>query len=292
MPLIKSASKPALKQNMRTLYGEIGKSPHVKSQKQAEAIALETQRRAKGRAFGGVAPMLGQASNMMPMGTNLAGSNPADPNQQMPPGSNPAMSQTQMPINGVAGTSLSSPMMGPANGINAPMASGSPARPYAAGGGINPIKSTFTGPIISKVPGRTDNHFGHVPSGSYVIPADIVSAHGQGNTMAGMDSLHKLFRMGSNNSMNTRLPFGGNRLAKGNKFSKGGGDSHIGKPVPVRLAGGELVLAPHHVHETMQRLNKKKMTLDEAHKHMDQWVINERKKLTKTLKALPGPARD
>jgi hypothetical protein len=273
MPLIKSASKPALKQNMRTLYSEIGKSPHVKNQKQAEAIALETQRRTKGRAFGGVAPMLGQASNMMP------------------PGSNPAM-PPQMPINGVAGAMQPSPMMGPANGINTPMAAGATPRPYAAGGGINPIKSTFTGPIVSKVPGRTDNHFGHVPSGSYVIPADIVSGRGQGNTMAGMDSLHKLFRMGSNNSMSTRLPFGGNRLAKGNKFSKGGHDRHVGKPVPVRLAGGEVVVSPEHVHETMQRLNKKKMTLDEAHKALDHWVVNERKKLTKTLKSLPGPARD
>jgi hypothetical protein len=275
MPLIKSASKPALKQNMRTLYSEIGKSPHVKNQKQAEAIALETQRRTKGRAFGGVSPMLGQASNMMP------------------PGSNPAM-PPQMPINGVAGAMQPSPMMGPANGINAPMAAGMTPRPYAAGGGINPIKSTFTGPIVSKVPGRTDNHFGHVPSGSYVIPADIVSGRGQGNSLAGMDALHKLFRMGQNNSMSTRLPFGGNRLAKGNKFSKGGydHDKHVGKPVQVRLAGGEIVLAPHHVQETMSRLSGKKLSLDEAHKEMDKWVISERKKLRKTLVKLPGPARD
>ena len=278
MPLVHSSSKEALASNMRTLYGEIGKSPHVKSQKQAEAIALETQRRSQGRAMGGVAPppMMNQAMGglgqpMSPM-----------PNQAPP----------QMPMQ-PQGAGVAPPAMGPpASGINAPMGAGTPPRPFAFGGGVNPIQKTFKGPIVSAVPGRTDNHFGHVPSGSYVIPADIVSSHGQGNTLAGMNALHQKFRMGSNNSMGTQLPFGGNRLAKGYKLAKGGSNSHVGKPVPVRLAGGEVVLTPQEVHETMCRLCKRKMTLDEAHKEMDKWVINERKKLRKTLAKLPGPARD
>lgn len=53
MPLIHSKSQAALKQNMRTLNADIGKSPHVQSRKQAIAIALETQRR--GKAIGGLA---------------------------------------------------------------------------------------------------------------------------------------------------------------------------------------------------------------------------------------------
>jgi hypothetical protein len=46
MPLVHSKSKKALKKNIGTLMGEVGKSPHVQSRKQAIAIAYETQRRA------------------------------------------------------------------------------------------------------------------------------------------------------------------------------------------------------------------------------------------------------
>jgi hypothetical protein len=45
MPLEHSSSPAALHRNMHTLFGDIGKSPHVQSRKQAIAIALETQRR-------------------------------------------------------------------------------------------------------------------------------------------------------------------------------------------------------------------------------------------------------
>jgi hypothetical protein len=42
MPLKKGKSKKVISANIDTLMGEIGKSPHVKSRKQAIAIALET----------------------------------------------------------------------------------------------------------------------------------------------------------------------------------------------------------------------------------------------------------
>ena len=214
------------------------------------------------RAMGGVAPMLGQASAPMAPG-GLGAAMP-----QMAPGM-------------------------PPQGINAPMASGMPLR--ASGGGVpgikpdKPVKMT-TGPLVSSVPGRTDLHYTHVPSGSYVIPADIVSGHGQGNTLAGMNALHNLFRMGSAGKSLTKN-FPGKPVGAA-KFSKGGADHHVGLPVRVKLAGGEIVLEPHHVHETMQRLKKRKMSLDEAHKEMDKWVVDERKKLVKTLKKLPGPVKN
>lgn len=55
MPLIHSSSDSAFKANVRTLMGDIGKSPHVKSRDQALAIAYATKRR--GRADGGAAGM-------------------------------------------------------------------------------------------------------------------------------------------------------------------------------------------------------------------------------------------
>ncbi len=35
-----------------------------------------------------------------------------------------------------------------------------------------------------------------VPPGSYVIPSDVVSGLGEGNTKAGADALYKQFKMG------------------------------------------------------------------------------------------------
>jgi hypothetical protein len=46
MPLAKSKSKKAFKQNVSTLMKDVGKSPHVQSKSQALAIAYATKRRA------------------------------------------------------------------------------------------------------------------------------------------------------------------------------------------------------------------------------------------------------
>lgn len=47
MPLKKSSSKKAFKENVETLMSEVGKSPHVKSKAQALAVAYSEQREAK-----------------------------------------------------------------------------------------------------------------------------------------------------------------------------------------------------------------------------------------------------
>jgi hypothetical protein len=49
------------------------------------------------------------------------------------------------------------------------------------------------GAIHSAVAGRTDHLPMHVASGSYVIPADIISAMGEGNSMAGFKVAKKIF---------------------------------------------------------------------------------------------------
>lgn len=68
MPLVHSSSDAALKSNISTLMGEVGKSPHVKSRAQALAIAYATKRR--GRASGGAAPWFvrNEARSMMHSG--------------------------------------------------------------------------------------------------------------------------------------------------------------------------------------------------------------------------------
>jgi hypothetical protein len=79
------------------------------------------------------------------------------------------------------------------------------------------------------------------------------------------------------------------------KFASGGGktgDAHVGKPVRVNLAGGEVVVPPENIMETIHRLNPgKTYTLKQAHEILDAWVLLERKNLRKTLAKLPGPVR-
>lgn len=201
-----------------------------------------------GRAFGGVAPMLAQASN--PVMPSLAA--------------------------GVA--PIGSSMPGPAQNASTPF-----LRPMKRGGTAHgkliKHKGMTTGPLVSTVPGRTDLHLTHVPSGSYVIPADIVSGHGQGNSLAGMEHLHNLFRMDQKHPIE--------------KLFRGGTtDRHIGKPVPVKLAGGEIVVPPGNLHETMSRISGKKLSLEEAHRAMDKWVLLKRKKLRRTLSKLKPPVNN
>lgn len=78
------------------------------------------------------------------------------------------------------------------------------------------------GPIHSSVAGRTDHLPIHVPSGSYVLPADIVSAGGEGNTIAGFKVLRRTF--GGEPYGQTEHPYG-----------QAGGP--YGSPAP-RAAGG------------------------------------------------------
>lgn len=54
-------------------------------------------------------------------------------------------------------------------------------------------KIAHSGPIHSSVAGRTDHLPMHVESGSYVLPADIVSASGEGNTIAGFKHAKRVF---------------------------------------------------------------------------------------------------
>lgn len=119
------------------------------------------------------------------------------------------------------------------------------------------------GPIPSAVGGRTDHLPMHVRSGSYVIPADIVSSLGEGNTMNGFKVLDSMF---SSHQDDGRYAAGGT--------------------VPIVAAGGEYVIPPHVV------AGLGKGDLDKGHKNLDDFVKGYRKKTIKTLQKLPGPKKD
>lgn len=140
----------------------------------------------------------------------------------------------------------------------------------AHGGSRRPEdKKVYHGPINTPTPGRTDRLPIHVYSGSYVIPADIVSALGEGNTMAGNEAIKRMF--------STYLK---------SKYGLRGAYHEERKVVPVIVAGGEYILTPEEV-ETAGGGD-----LDMGHALLDQFVKSQRRALRKKLSKLPGPAQD
>jgi len=148
-------------------------------------------------------------------------------------------------------------------------------RPHRAFGGHTPAfmqKSVqpgseviHEGPIHSPVSGRTDHLPMHVASGSYVIPADIISAMGEGNTMSGFKQM--------------------NRILSGAKSIPKAGGGQV-QAVPIVAAGGEYVVTPHEV------LWAGDGDMDKGHAAFDGFVTGMRAKTIKTLKALPGPKKN
>ena len=140
-----------------------------------------------------------------------------------------------------------------------------------------------TGPIHSAVAGRTDHLKIEVPSGAYVLPADIVSAMGEGNTAAGFriatDMFGQPFRGdGAPYGVSPRrMPYGVTKPR-----ATGGSTS----TVPIVAAGGEFVIHPDRV------LQEGKGSLEDGHKILDAFVNHYRAKTIQTLKKLPPPAKD
>lgn len=149
---------------------------------------------------------------------------------------------------------------------------------YAAGGNVHsPMSIAYAirrqsraeggpvhaGPIMSAVPGRTDNHPMDVAEGSYVIPSETVSHLGENNTEAGMAVLSHMF--GS---------IGGTSPEEGGE-----------PPVPINAAGGEFVVPPSVV-ATIGGGDIKR-----GHEILDQWIMSSRKKHISTLRGLAGPAK-
>lgn len=128
-----------------------------------------------------------------------------------------------------------------------------------------PSPKVHHGPIHSPVAGRTDHLPMHVHSGSYVIPADIISAMGEGNTMAGFKA--------------AKITFSGSQ-------KEGRIDDHSSKAVPIVAAGGEYVIHPADVEEIGGG------DMDKGHQILDEFVKKMRAKTITTLQKLPGPKKD
>jgi hypothetical protein len=178
-----------------------------------------------------------------------------------------------------------------------------PPPPYAFREAANEVFHP-QGLINSATAGRTDRIPVSVAADSYVIPADVVSGLGEGNTLAGAKVLDHILKSGP---WGTPLPHGGGRGSLPHPPSLGtqhggfgrssytggfadGGQTEGGKP-PVKIiaAGGEYIVGPHTVqnHPSLGAGDMK-----HGHEVLDAFVKHVRKHTTKTLKGLPGPKKD
>ena len=154
-----------------------------------------------------------------------------------------------------------------------PYAPYDPYAPYASGGlvpmpkmGLPAAKiapPTPSGLIASTVPGRTDRHAMKVRPGSFIVPADVVSGVGQGNTLAGAQLLGQALKAGPYGSAGSG-PYG----AELPKIKKSGiglprrtpslrsmmrpppmpyADGGVPETTDILTAGGEMILDPEDV---------------------------------------------
>lgn len=135
--------------------------------------------------------------------------------------------------------------------------------------GVGNIAENVTGPLDSAVAGRTDHLPVSVPDDAYVIPADIVSALGQGNTASGFKVLQGMLRQMTLDHL------------------QGGRPTLQAPPgkVDVMVAGGEFVVPPAVVAAIGEG------DLRQGHAALDSFVRLVRKQTIAHLRALPGPKR-
>ena len=158
---------------------------------------------------------------------------------------------------------------------------------HAVGGVTQPLRKndvsdaaakdarSHIGPIHSAVAGRTDHLNMHVPAGAYVIPADIVSSFGEGNTDGGFDVFDSLCHDHANTPEAGMIGHnGGPRLHD---------DASL---APIVAAGGEYVIPP----SVVRSLGGG--DIDRGHTLLDDTVVLARKDLINTLKKLPPPRKD
>jgi hypothetical protein len=208
-------------------------------------------------------------------------------------------------------------------------ADGGYSSPHPGFGEISDYRSisspTAGGIIASEIPGRTDHIPTSVAADSYVIPADVVSGLGEGNTLAGARLVQEWMSTGPHGVPLQRdqrrgdniprppqaSPYGGRTTTTYSPGLASGGTAHRQplktahikndpNEVPVIVAGGEMLLDPHTIayHPDLGHLDPNdrnpahyKKAINFGHRVLDSWVKLERSKHIKTLQGLPGPAR-
>lgn len=140
------------------------------------------------------------------------------------------------------------------------------ARRKASGGRVGAVNGT-TG-------GRADKLPIEAPEGAFIVPSDIVSALGEGNTLAGQKKLAARFP--KTKAKSTGL--GKIKTPSGFGFKRGGA-------VPIKISDGEFIVSPDHVTSLGGG------DIDHGHRVLSEFVKHTRAKTISHLKTIPGPKR-
>ena len=142
-------------------------------------------------------------------------------------------------------------------------------------------RKSVTGPLTGATNGRADKVNVTVPDGSHVIPADVVAALGNGNSMNGHALLSKTFRASGGSvkapSPTKMKPFKLFGQKKKPHFADGG--------VPIAASDGEFIVAP----EDVMRLGKG--NADIGHAILNAYIEDVRTQNINNLSNLKGPAK-
>lgn len=144
--------------------------------------------------------------------------------------------------------------------------------------------------------GRADALRTTAPSGSYVLPADVVSGLGEGNSMAGARIVQQALGSGpwgtplshvTHGAGPPRAPSINTRAPRLQSDAKGGGVQGGEQPghIPVMLSHGEFVVTPEQV-RAIGGGNQK-----DGWKILDEFVKESRRRTIEKMKKLPGPAK-
>lgn len=149
-------------------------------------------------------------------------------------------------------------------------------------------RGAATGFLNGATAGRADSLKTSAPSGSYVLPADVVAGLGEGNSLAGARVVQSMLSTGPHG---IPMPRGGGRntipkppaIGELRQFAADGGDVGGEDATPVALSHGEFVIRPQDVSQLGGG------DLKRGHRILDAFVLHVRKKHIDKLKSLPGP---
>lgn len=135
---------------------------------------------------------------------------------------------------------------------------------------------TQAGYISGSTGGRADKVPMGVKGGSYVIPADVVSGVGGGNSEAGARAFNQMFKSGPYGAAAPGINLKSKAIRQ--KFADGG-------EVEIAASHGEYVVPP----ETVAELGDG--DVEHGHNVLDAMVKTIRRQTIKRLRKLPGPKK-
>lgn len=139
--------------------------------------------------------------------------------------------------------------------------------------------------LHGSTPGRADMVHTIAPPGAHIIPADVISGMGQGNSLNGASQFEKMLKSGPYGTAPVptgRHGMGMPRASAASHLARGG--AH--RETPVALSDGEFMVFEHWVRHLGGGDPKKGKQL------LNKMILDERKKHIKTLQRLPGPVKE